>query len=446
MEFIPNSVDKKLMLEGIGLNDIDELFSDIPKKIRIKNLTLPNGLSQQDVEEHLRTLGGKNKSFFEMPNFLGGGIKPHYIPAAVKSIISRSEFYTSYTPYQPEASQGFLQAMFEYQSIIAEITGIDVSNASLYDGATAIGEAALMCTRINRRKTFVIPKNISRDKRSILKNYTKGAEIKIKEIDYDKDTGKIDVKDLQKTIDEDTSGIYIENPNFFGVFEDDAEEISSIVKDNKSLFVVGVDPLSLGIAEAPAKYGADIVTGEGRCFGNPTDFGGSTLGIFACKKEHLRQIPGRIIGMTKDSDGKRAFCMTMQTREQHIRRGRATSNICTNEGLNALAATVFLTLLGGKGLEDLSKVNFEKGQMLAKKIVSLDGYEKVFSGIHFNEFVIQCPDATALNKKLLENGIQGGLLLNDISSELKNCLLFGVTEMHDEKSIAMLLSAMKEVC
>ena len=445
MKFIPNSVNKKLMLEEIGLNDIDELFSDIPGKIRIKNLTLPNGLSQQDVEERLRTLGRKNKFFFEMPNFLGGGIKPHYIPAAVKSIISRSEFYTSYTPYQPEASQGFLQAMFEYQSIIAEIAGMDVSNASLYDGATAIGEAALMCTRINRRKTFVIPKNISRDKRSILKNYTNGAEIKVKEIGYDKKTGKIDINDLKKKIDDDTSGIYIENPNFFGVFEDDVEEISSIVKENKSLFVVGVDPLSLGIAEAPGKYGADIVIGEGRCFGNPTDFGGSTLGIFACKKEHLRQIPGRIIGLTKDSDDKRAFCMTMQTREQHIRRGRATSNICTNEGLNALAATVFLALLGGKGLEELARINFEKGQMLAKKIVSLDGYEKVFSGIHFNEFVIQCPDAIALNKKLLKNGIQGGLLLNDISSELKNCLLFGVTEMHDEKSIARLLSVMKEV-
>jgi len=445
MKFIPNSVNKKLMLEEIGLNDIDELFSDIPGKIRIKNLTLPNGLSQQDVEERLRTLGQKNKFFFEMPNFLGGGIKPHYIPAAVKSIISRSEFYTSYTPYQPEASQGFLQAMFEYQSIIAEIAGMDVSNASLYDGATAIGEAALMCTRINRRKTFVISKNISRDKRSILKNYTNGAEIKVKEIDYDKKTGKIDINDLKKKIDDDTSGIYIENPNFFGVFEDDVEEISSIVKENKSLFVVGVDPLSLGIAEAPGKYGADIVIGEGRCFGNPTDFGGSTLGIFACKKEHLRQTPGRIIGMTKDSDGKRAFCMTMQTREQHIRRGRATSNICTNEGLNALAAAVFLALLGGKGLEELARINFEKGQMLAKKILSLDGYEKVFSGIHFNEFVIQCPDAIALNKKLLKNGIQGGLLLNDISSELKNCLLFGVTEMHDEKSIARLLSVMKEV-
>ena len=382
MKFVPNSTKKKSMLEEIGLTDIDELFSDIPKKIRIKNLTLPDGLSQQDVEEQLRTLGKKNKSFFEMPSFLGGGIKPHYIPAAVKSIISRSEFYTSYTPYQPEASQGFLQAMFEYQSIIAELTGMDVSNASLYDGATAIGEAALMCTRINRRKTFIIPKNISSDKRSVLKNYITGVEIQVKEIDYDDKTGKIDLYDLKKTINEDISGIYIENPNFFGVFEDDVKEISSIAKENKSLFVVGVDPLSLGIAEAPGEYGADIVTGEGNCFGNPTDFGGSTVGIFACKKEHLRQIPGRIIGITKDSDGKRAFCMTMQTREQHIRRGRATSNICTNEGLNALAATVYLSLLGGEGLEKLSKVNFEKGQDLAKRITSIKGAFKADSWTH----------------------------------------------------------------
>jgi len=444
MKFIPNSTKKKSMLEEIGLSKIDELFLDIPKKICIEKLNLPDGLSQQKTEEQLRMLGRKNKSFFEMPSFLGGGIKPHHVPAAVKSIISRSEFYTSYTPYQPEASQGFLQAMFEYQSIITELTSLDVSNASLYDGTTAIGEAALMCTRINRRKTFVIPKNISKDKISVLKNYITGAEIQVKEIDYDDKTGKNDVDDLKKKIDDDTSGIYIENPNFFGVFEDDVEEIGSIAKENKSLFIVGVDPLSLGIAEAPGEYGADIVIGEGRCLGNPTDFGGSTLGIFACKKDYLRQIPGRIIGMTKDRDGKRAFCMTMQTREQHIRRGRATSNICTNEGLNALSATVYLSWLGGKGLEELSKVNFEKAQALAKRITSIKGYEKEFSGLHFNEFVIKCPSPEKLNKKLLENNIQGGLILTRLYPKLKNCVLFGVTELHSNESIEKLLSLLKE--
>ena len=432
------------MLNEIGLSNIDELFSDIPKKIRVKKLHLSDGLSQQDVETHLRKIGNKNKPFTEIPSFLGGGIKPHYIPAAVRSILSRSEFYTSYTPYQPEASQGFLQAMFEYQSMIAEITGMDVANASLYDGATALGEAALMCSRIKKRRTFVVPTSISPDKKCILKNYTKGAGITIKEIAYNEKTGKIDLIDLRKNINDDTAGVYIENPNFFGVFEDDINEINNITKEKQALFVVGVDPLSLGVTKSPGDYNADIVIGEGRNLGNPMDFGGSSLGIFACKQEVIRQIPGRIIGSTKDSNNKRAFCMTMQTREQHIRRGRATSNICTNEGLNALAATVFLSLLGGNGLEKLSKINFEKGQLLADKITKIPGYEKVFSGVHFNEIVIKCPNVKKLNNELLKNNIQGGLILEEIFSELKNCMLLSVTEMHTDDDIEKLISVLKE--
>jgi len=443
MKFIPNSAIKNSMLKEIGITDIDSLFSDIPKQIRIKNLNLQDGLSQQEVEEWLRKLGKKNKSFLEMPNFLGGGTKPHYTPAAVKSIISRSEFYTSYTPYQPEASQGFLQAMFEYQSMIAEITGMDIANASVYDGATALGEAALMCTRINKKKTFIVPSNISWDKRCVLKNYTKGTGIKVKEIAYNRKTGKIDLDNLKKNIDDDTAGVYIENPNFFGVFEDKVEEISSFIKEKQSVFVVGVDPISLGIAKGPGEYGADIVIGEGGSLGSPVDFGGSTLGIFACRNEFLRQVPGRIIGITKDKEGKRAFCMTLQTREQHIRRGRATSNICTNEGLCALAAVAYLSLLGSEGLEQLSKTNFEKGRHLAKKITSINGFEKVFNGVHFNEFVIKCPDAHKLNKKLLSENIQGGIILDSLHPELKNCMLFGITEMHNNESIEKLVSVLK---
>ncbi len=444
MKFVPNSSIKNCMINELGITDINDLFSDIPKQIRINNLNLKNGLSQQEVEEYLRKLGKKNKSFNEMPYFLGGGIKPHYIPAVVKSIISRSEFYSSYTPYQSEASQGFLQAMFEYQSMMAEITGMDIANASVYDSATALGEAALMCTRINKKKSFIIPENISFDKRLVLKNYTKGAGIKIQSITYDKKTGKINLKSLKDMIDNDTAGMYIENPNFFGIFEDEVEDISTIVKENNSLFVVGVDPLSLGIVKSPGDYGADIVIGEGRNLGNPVDFGGSTLGIYACRKEFLRQVPGRIIGLTKDRKGKRSFCMTLQTREQHIRRGKATSNICTNEGLNALAAAVYLSWLGSKGLEQLSKTNFERGQQLAKRITSIQGFKKVFSGIHFNEIVIKCPDAHKLNKKLLDNNIQGGLILDSLYSELKNCILFGVTEMHTDENIDKLISVIKE--
>ncbi len=444
MQFIPNSPLKQDMLKELNLNDIDELFSDIPKKIKIKHLALPQGISQQAVEEHMRMIAQRNTSFCQMPSFLGGGIKPHYIPAVVRSIISRSEFYTAYTPYQPEASQGFLQAIFEYQSMIAELTGMDVSNASLYDGATALGEAALMCTRINRRKTFVIPKNISWEKKCVLTNYVKGAGITVKEVNYDNNTGTVNVDELKKILSDDTAGVYLENPNFFGMFEENVDEISQFIKEKQSLLVVGVDPFSLGIVKSPGEYGADIVIGEGKGLGLPMDCGGSTLGLFASRNEYVRQIPGRIIGLTKDHDGKRAFCMTMQTREQHIRREKATSNICTNEGLCMLAAAVYLSWLGGKNLQELGQLNFTRGQHLEKQITSIQGFESPFHGTHFNEFVIHCPDAKKVQKKLFHHGLQGGMILDPWYPTLKNGMLFGITELHSDADIKQLLSVLKE--
>ena len=446
MRFIPNSTIKNTMLKDMEINDIQELFTDIPQEISVNKLNLPAGISQQKTEEILRKISQKNKSVYEIPSFLGGGIKPHYIPSVVKSIISRGEFYSAYTPYQSEASQGFLQAMFEYQSMIAEITGMDIANCSLYDGSTALGEAVLMCTRIKKKKNFVIPKNISWEKKSILKNYTLGPKINIKEIPYDNETGKIDIDELKKQTNNDISGIYIENPNFFGIFEDDIDEIKKITEDTDSLFVVGIDPISLGIIKNPGTYGADIVIGEGRAFGNPIDFGGSSLGIFACKKEYLRQMPGRIIGLTKDKNNKRAFCMALQTREQHIRRGKATSNICTNEGLNALAAAIYLAYQGSNGLENVSIRNFEKGQKLAESITNIDGFEKRFKSKHFNEFVIKSSkNAEIINKELLKKTIQGGLIIDRWFPELKNCILFGITEIHNEQEVNRLISTLKEV-
>jgi glycine dehydrogenase subunit 1 len=434
------------MLKEIGIKDIDELFSDIPKKIRMDDLELPDGLTQQETERKLKIIAEKNKSCAEELCFLGGGVKPHYVPSVVKSIISRSEFFTSYTPYQSEASQGFLQAMFEYQSMIAELTGMDVANCSLYDGVTALSEAALMCTRITKKNNFVMPHNISWEKKCVLNNYAKGPGINIKEISYNLKTGKINLNELRKEIDSDTAGVYIENPNFFGVFEEDIVEINEIVKDAGALLVIGVDPISLGIVKSPGNYGADIVIGEGRSLGNPMDFGGVSLGIFACKKEYLRQMPGRLIGMTKDVDGKRAFCMSLQTREQHIRRGRATSNICTNEGLCALAASVFLSWYGSDGLTELARINFEKGQELARRITSIDGFKLRFNGTHFNEFVIQCKnDANKINKTLLKYNIHGGIPLEKQYPELKNCMIFGVTEVHTDEDIEKLVTALKEV-
>jgi glycine dehydrogenase subunit 1 len=335
--------------------------------------------------------------------------------------------------------------MFEYQSMIAEITGMDIANASLYDSATALGEAALMCSRINKKKKIIVPTNVSWNKRCILNNYVNGAGLKINEIKYDPDSGMIDLNNLKKIIDKETSCVYVENPNFFGIFETQINEIKELIENNDSMFVVGIDPLSLGIIKNPGEFGADVVVGEGRCLGNSIDFGGSSLGIFACKKKFLRQVPGRLIGITKDIDGNRAFCMTLQTREQHIRRGRATSNICTNEGICALAATVYLSWLGSSGFYEISQINYNKANKLSKKISSIHGFEKVFTGIHFNEFVIRCKNAQEVHKKLLKNNIHGGLILDDIYPELKNCMLFGVTELHSDEIINDLLQILEEL-
>jgi glycine dehydrogenase subunit 1 len=445
MKFIPNSSLKNEMVKEINLKYIDELFSDIPSKIMINELDLQRGISQQETEKKLLKIAEKNITFYDYTSFLGGGIKQHYIPAIVDSIISRSEFYTAYTPYQAEASQGFLQAMFEYQSMIAELTGMDVANCSLYDGVTAISEAALMCSRITNKKTFLMPSNISWEKKSVLKNYAKGPGIKIIEIPYDSNTGKIDIWKLKNLLSKDTAGVYIENPNFFGIFEDEVFEISEIVKNSGSLFVVGVDPISLGILKNPGEYGADIVVGEGRALGNPVDFGGSTLGIFACKKDFIRNMPGRLIGMTKDKFNKRSFCMTLQTREQHIRRGKATSNICTNEGLNALSALVYLAWIGSYGFGEISKINFEKGQKLADEITDISGFQLRFKGTHFNEFIIKCKEKPKkINFGLQKKEIFGGLELEIFFPDLKNCMLFGISEVHTNDDIDKLINALKE--
>lgn len=446
MKFIPNTTAEKEMLKELGLSKISELFSDIPSSVQIEKLDLENGLSQMDTEKKLRNLAKKNKSCQQMISFLGGGIKPHYVPAAVKSIQHRSEFFTAYTPYQSEASQGFLQAMFEYQSLVAELTGMDVANCSLYDGVTALGEAALMATRITKKSVFLIPSNLSWEKKTVLKNYAKGPEITIKEIDFNKDTGQLDESSLKNLLSKDVSGAYIENPNAFGIFESHIERIISTIHEANALAIVGIDPFSLGIIKSPGEYNADIVIGEGRALGNSMNFGGSGLGLFACKQPYIRQIPGRLIGLTSDNHGNDAFCMTLQTREQHIRRGKATSNICTNEGLCALGAVVYLSWLGGNNLVKISTQNFENGQRLAQEITKVDGFSKPFSGIHFNEFVIESPiDPHSLNTALIQQGIQGGYPLDRWFPHMKNCMLFGITEVFDSHDIKRFIDILNEV-
>ncbi len=434
------------MLNEIGYDSIEQLFEDIPKQIRLKNLNLELGRSQCETEKHMRSLAAKNKSCQSMHCFLGGGIKQHYVPAIVKYVISRAEFLTAYTPYQPEASQGFLKAMFEYQSMIAELTGMDCANISLYDGATSLGEAAIMSARITKKTTFLIPENISWEKKSVLKNYAKGPKITIEEIPFDTTTGKINLDELQKKLSTNVAGLYIENPNGFGIFEDEVGTIRELTHNSNALLIIGIDPFSIGIVKSPGEYDVDIVIGEGRGLGNQMDFGGSGLGLFACKSAFLRQMPGRLIGLTKDEQGKQAFCMTMQTREQHIRRAKATSNICSNEGLCALAAVTYLSWLGGNGLEELSYDNFKKGQYFAREISSLRLFSQRFTGIHFNECVIHSKqDPHTINEYLLKQGILGGIVLSRWHPSLKNDLLFGVTELHSKEDIDNFITILQEV-
>lgn len=437
--FIPNIAVKDEMLEYLGISNIDELFSDIPEDVRIQKLNIPNGTDEASVKKEMRRLAEKNRI---VPSFLGGGLAPHYVPSVVQAITSRSEFYTSYTPYQAEISQGMLQSIFEYQSIIADLTGMDVANASLYDWATALGEAARMCFRINGRKKFLIPRAMNWEKKSVLWNYIRGLGMEILEYGYDEKTGCAAAADIKNKIDYSTSGLYLENPNFFGIIEED-QAIADIVHTNGAVFVVGADPVSLGCLKAPGEYGADIVIGEGQTLGGTMSFGGPLLGIFACKNEFVRHMPGRLVGLTKDTKGRRAFCLTLQAREQHIRRSRATSNICTNEALCALQSLVYLSWLGAEGLNKLAIKNMENARKGFEALISA-GCKKVFTGAFFNEFVVRYPaSASQINRKLLENGIQGGLSLERYGAP--DCALYCFTEVHTEEDIERLAVALKEV-
>ncbi len=437
------------MLKVLKINNIDDLFLDIPKEARIDRIDIPDGITEQELIAQTNLILNKNKTAKEMPMFIGAGVYNHYIPAAVAALVSRSEFYTAYTPYQPEISQGMLQTLFEYQSYIAELTGMDVANASMYDFATALGEAARMANAINMKKEILIPKNILEEKKKTLQVYLYGLGVKIVEYPYEPATGKVDLKALSALVNENTSAIYAETPNMFGIIDENVMKIRDISSD--FVFIVGINPISLGLIKPPGEYGADIVIGEGQILGSYMNFGGPLLGIFATKKEYVRKMPGRLIGMSKDLSGKRAFVMTLQTREQHIRRAKATSNICSNEALCAVTTTIYLSLLGGSGLREVAELNFNKANSVFEKIAKIKGYKKAFSGsVHFNECVIKLPyTEKKVNDELLKRGVHGGYMLNTSTSskykDLGESMIFNVTEMHSDSDINLLLTALKEV-
>ena len=443
--FLPNSSApiRKIMLEAIGVASIDELYSDIPSQVRTNRPLKVDWLpSEQEVKSHIDRMLADNKSTIDMPVFLGAGIFNHYLPAAVKAILARTEFQTSYTPYQAEISQGLLQSLFEFQSMIADLTQMDAVNSSLYDGSTALGEAARMASRATGRKRILVPEGLHPGKFSVLKNYTEPAGIRIETFRYDRETGGLEKGDLQAKIDRDTAAVYCEVPSFFGVLDPEVANVPSMCHAKGTLSIVGFDPVSLGGLKPPGEYGADIVIAEGQSISTEMNFGGPALGIIGCRGENLiRQLPGRLIGMTTTLDGKeRAFSMVLQTREQHIRREKATSNICTNEALFAIGAAVYLSLLGPQGLRQLFESILVKTSYAIKMLGEIPGVVVPrFKGPHYQEFVISFKGAKGtlarLNKSLLSNGVHGGKSLVKDFPELGESALYCVTEVHSTEVI-----------
>ena len=414
------------MLAAIGLPRIEDLFATIPEEVRFEGRwALPEPLSEGSLIAHLGELSQKNADASCYINLLGGGAYHHYIPKVLDHLLLRSEFYTSYTPYQPEISQGTLQSMFEFQSMICELTGMEVANASMYDGASSLAEALLVASRITKRYMVIISRTIHPEYRQVVRTYLHNSLERVIEIPFD-EKGTTDINRLRDHLGPQVAAVALQSPNFFGCIEE-MGEVARMAHQTGSLLIVAItEPLSLGLLKPPGEMGADIVVGEGQSFGIPLSFGGPYLGLFATRREYVRAMPGRIVGETTDGRGQRGFVLTLSTREQHIRREEATSNICTNEGLCALAATIFLALMGREGIRELALLNLSKAQY-AKELLK----DRVrFPSPTFNEFVIQPGrDVKALLRELLEEKILGGVDLTPFYPELKDCLLLCFTEM-----------------
>jgi glycine dehydrogenase subunit 1 len=454
--YMPNDSTeiKGRMMREIGVKSIEDFFSDIDGRVRLKRpLSLPKALSELDVKRSVDEILEKNKSFKDFICFLGAGVWPHFVPSVVDEVASRSEFLTSYTPYQPEVSQGLLQALFEYQSMMCELLDMDVANCSMYDWASSLGEAARMAARVTKRNIFIVPHYISSSRLAVLRSYAEPVGIKILEVYENTESGQIDLGDLESKVSKNTAGVYIENPSYLGFLIEQPDEIAEIAHNAGALFIVGVDPTSLGVLRPPGDYGADIVVGEGQPLGNYMNGGGSLLGIFACRGDDslIRQMPGRIIGMTTTVDGEeRAFSMVLQAREQHIRRHKATSNICTNEALCALRAAVYMALLGPKGFRELGEIILSKTVYAMKKISRISGLKApLFKAYHFKEFTVNFDDASVkvidVNRKLLEKGVIGGKPVNNEFPELGETSLYCVTEMHRREDIDRLCEYLSQI-
>lgn len=435
----PEEVDQ--MLKEIGLKDIDELFVDIKPEFKPKSFNLPEGMSEYEVMSYVETLASKNAG--DLTLFLGGGYYDHYVPAAVKSLISRGEFLTSYTPYQPECSQGTLQALYEYQSAICALTDMEVANASLYDGGTALYEAAMMAIRLTGKRRIMMGGGVSPIYRKILRTYTSNLDIEFVEIPVIH--GQCDRSEVLKLFNDETAAIILQNPNFFGAVDDHSDIVEE--SHNRNILVIeSVYPISLGLLKTPGEMGADIVTGEGQSLGLPLNFGGPYLGFMATKKKHARKMPGRIVGQTFDSEGRICYVNTLQAREQHIRREKATSNICTNVALCAIQSLMFMSLIGKEGLKNLAQLNLDKAEYTRGLLERVEGVEVKRSAPTFNEFTVKLSkNAASVVEAMTYRGFAAGFPLSRYYEDMDNFMIIAVTEKRTKDEILNFVKNLEEV-
>jgi len=446
MRYIPiTQADKAAMLRDIGVGSTEELFAaNIPGDVRLNRpLDLPPALTEMEILAHVSGLTRENVNVADYACFLGAGAYDHYIPAAVETFLRRGEFLTAYTPYQPEISQGVLQVIYEYQSMVCELTGMDLSNASMYDGASALAEAAVMMVSQTGRKKVVLARSVHPNYRRVVQTYMHGIGVELVEAPLA--NGQVELNQLDALLTDDCAGLIVQMPNFLGYLEQ-VRAMEQLVHARGGLFTVAVDPISLGLLEAPGAYGADIVVAEGQSLGNYLSFGGPYLGVMATREKFSRRIPGRIVGATLDNRGQRAFVLTLQAREQHIRREKATSNICSNQALMAMVATVYLTLVGKEGLREVANLCLQKAHYAAGEIAKLPGYQLATTAPFFKEFTVLCPQPVdAINRSLLGHRLIGGYAADTDYPELPNAMTLAVTEKRTRTEIDALVKALGEV-
>jgi len=442
MRYIPNSPEERAeMLEFVGLSNADELFRSIPQDVQLgRALNVTDPLAESEVIAAMEGMAAKNTATTK-PSFLGAGVYSHFSPTIVDHLIQRSEFFTSYTPYQPEISQGTLQYIFEFQTLVCQLTGMEVANASMYDGSTAMAEAYLMAQRVTRRDKIVVATSVHPEYREVARTYTQHGSADIVEAAYDAETGRL--ADTS-ALDDKTAALVIQSPNFFGCIEDVKALADAAHAVGALLIVVVTEAISFGLLKTPGECGADIVVGEGQSWGVPTSFGGPHLGLFATREKHIRNMPGRLCGIAYDKNGNRGFVLTLSTREQHIRREKATSNICTNQGLIALVATIYMETMGKKGLQEVAEQNAQKAAYAKTQIAAIEGYSIPFSSPTFNEFVVRGPrPATETLESVREKGIVGGLALSKYYGGHENDFLVCVTETNSREQIDGLVNELR---